>query len=114
MITNVRKGMKVLDEEVFAPVVTVSSYRTIEEAIELVNDSKYGLQAGIYTSDLNLSYKIPYLLEVGGVIINDTCCYRVDQMPYGGVKESGNGKEGPSYAIQDLVETVTVVVNLED
>ena len=106
--------MKVLDEEVFAPVVTVSSYRTIEEAIELVNDSKYGLQAGIYTSDLNLSYKIPYLLEVGGVIINDTCCYRVDQMPYGGVKESGNGKEGPSYAIQDLVETVTVVVNLED
>jgi len=51
---------------------------------------------------------------VGGVIINDTCCYRVDQMPYGGVKESGNGKEGPSYAIQDLVETVTVVVNLED
>ncbi|MGR6114972.1 aldehyde dehydrogenase family protein [Aeribacillus composti] len=114
VITNVRKGMKVLDEEVFAPVVTVSAYRTIEEAIELVNDSKYGLQAGIYTSDLNLSYKIPYLLEVGGVVINDTCCYRADQMPYGGVKESGNGKEGPSYAIQDLVETVTVVVNLED
>lgn len=114
VITNVRKGMKVSDEEVFAPVVTVSDYETIEEAIELVNDSKYGLQAGIYTSDLSLSYKIPYMLEVGGVVINDTCCFRTDQMPYGGVKESGNGKEGPAYAIQELVETVTVVVNLEE
>ncbi|WP_282173902.1 aldehyde dehydrogenase family protein [Cytobacillus firmus] len=114
VVTNVRKGMKVSDEEVFAPVVTVSDYETIEEAIELVNDSKYGLQAGIYTSDLSLSYKIPYMLEVGGVVINDTCCFRTDQMPYGGVKESGNGKEGPAYVIQELVETVTVVVNLEE
>lgn len=113
VITNARKGMKVVDEEAFAPIVVVSTYETIEKAIELVNDSKYGLQAGIYTSDLNLSYKIPYLLEVGGVIVNDTCCFRTDQMPYGGVKESGNGKEGPAYAIQELVETVTVVVNLE-
>ncbi|EKN63253.1 aldehyde dehydrogenase family protein [Schinkia azotoformans] len=113
VITNARKGMKVVDEEAFAPIVVVSTYETINEAIELVNDSKYGLQAGIYTSDLNLSYKIPYLLEVGGIIVNDTCCFRTDQMPYGGVKESGNGKEGPSYAIQELVETVTVVVNLE-
>lgn len=114
VITNVKKGMKVVDEELFAPVVTVSSYETIEEAIDLVNDSKYGLQAGIYTADLNLSYRIPYLLEVGGVVINDTCCYRTDQMPYGGVKDSGNGKEGPAYAIQELVETVTVVVNIEE
>jgi acyl-CoA reductase-like NAD-dependent aldehyde dehydrogenase len=113
VLTNVKKGMKVLDEEVFAPVVSVLFYDSIEEAIELVNDSKYGLQAGIYTKDLNLSYKIPHLLEVGGVIVNDTCCFRTDQMPYGGVKESGNGKEGPAYAIQELVETVTVVVNIE-
>lgn len=113
VLTNVKKGMKVLDEELFAPVVSVSSYKTIEDAIAQVNDSKYGLQAGIYTSDLNLSYEIPYLLDVGGVVINDTCCFRTDQMPYGGVKESGNGKEGPAYAIQDMVETVTVVVNLE-
>lgn len=114
VLTNVKKGMKVLDEELFAPVVSVTTYRTLEEAIDLVNDSKYGLQAGIYTADLNISYKIPYLLDVGGVVINDTCCYRTDQMPYGGVKESGNGKEGPAYAIQELVETVTVVVNLEE
>jgi len=114
VITGVVKGMKVVDEEVFAPVVTVSSYESIEEAIGLVNDSKYGLQAGVYTTDLNLSYRIPYLLEVGGVVINDTCCYRTDQMPYGGVKDSGTGKEGPAYAIQELVETVTVIVNLEE
>ncbi|MEI3612890.1 aldehyde dehydrogenase family protein [Pseudogracilibacillus sp. SO30301A] len=114
VLTNVKKGMKVLDEELFAPVVSVTFYSTLEEAINLVNDSKYGLQAGIYTSDINLSYQIPYLLEVGGVVINDTCCYRTDQMPYGGVKESGNGKEGPAYAIQELVETITVVVNLEE
>ena len=114
VLTNVKKGMKVVDEEAFAPVVSVSPYETIEEAIGLVNDSKYGLQAGIFTSDLNLSYQIPYLLDVGGVIVNDTSSFRADQMPYGGVKESGNGKEGPAYAIQELVETVTVVVNLEE
>ncbi|WP_100331155.1 aldehyde dehydrogenase family protein [Bacillus xiapuensis] len=114
VLTNVQKGMKVVDEEVFAPIVSLFIYDEIEEAIELVNDSKYGLQAGIYTADLHLSYKIPYLLDVGGVVINDTCCYRTDQMPYGGVKESGSGKEGPAYAIQELVKTVTVVVNLEN
>lgn len=114
VLTNVKKGLKIVDEEAFAPIVSVSSYDTIEEAVALVNDSKYGLQAGIYTSDLKLSYQIPYLLEVGGVIVNDTSSFRADQMPYGGVKESGNGKEGPAYAIQELVETVTVVVNLEE
>ncbi|MBU8568541.1 aldehyde dehydrogenase family protein [Virgibacillus pantothenticus] len=113
VITNAETGMKIVDEEIFGPVVTITPYHSLEEAIDLVNHSKYGLQAGIYTSDLNLSYQIPYLLDVGGVVINDTCCYRADQMPYGGVKESGNGKEGPAYAIQELVKTVTVVVNLE-
>ncbi|WP_163859826.1 aldehyde dehydrogenase family protein [Paenibacillus elgii] len=114
VITNASKGMKVVDEEVFAPVVTVTTFDTIEEAIRLVNDSKYGLQAGIYTSSLSLSYQIPHLLEVGGVIINDTCCFRADQMPYGGVKESGIGREGPAYAIEEMLETVTVVVNLDE
>ncbi|WP_407267855.1 aldehyde dehydrogenase family protein [Radiobacillus sp. PE A8.2] len=114
VITNVTKDMKVVAEEVFAPVVSVTSYNAIEEAIDLVNDSKYGLQAGVYTRDMNLSFKLPHLLEVGGVIINDTCCYRADQMPYGGVKESGNGKEGPAFAMQSLMEEVVVVINLEE
>jgi acyl-CoA reductase-like NAD-dependent aldehyde dehydrogenase len=113
VLTNVRKGMKVVDEEVFAPVVTVTPYETIEEAVQMVNDSKYGLQAGVYTQSIHLAHKLPFLLEVGGVMINDTCCFRADHMPYGGVKESGMGKEGPSYAIEEMVETVVVVVNLD-
>jgi acyl-CoA reductase-like NAD-dependent aldehyde dehydrogenase len=114
VITGARKGMKVVDEEVFAPTVTVTAYKTIEEAIEQVNDSKYGLQAGVYTGSISLAHKIPYLLEVGGVIINDTCNFRADHMPYGGVKDSGMGKEGPHYAIDEMSETVTVVVNLDE
>jgi acyl-CoA reductase-like NAD-dependent aldehyde dehydrogenase len=114
VITEARKGMKVVDEEVFAPTVTVTAYKTIEEVIEQVNDSKYGLQAGIYTKSISLAHRIPYLLEVGGVMINDTCNFRADHMPYGGVKESGMGKEGPAYAIDEMSETVTVVVNLDE
>ncbi|WP_340673667.1 aldehyde dehydrogenase family protein [Brevibacillus agri] len=114
VITQAKKGMKVYDEEVFAPVVTVASYETIEEAVKLVNDSKFGLQAGVYTKSLVLAHKLPHLLEVGGVIVNDTCCFRADQMPYGGVKESGIGKEGPAFAIEEMVETVAVVINLEE
>ncbi|MEJ8543862.1 aldehyde dehydrogenase family protein [Brevibacillus borstelensis] len=114
VITGARKGMKVVDEEVFAPVVSIAVYETIEEAIELVNDSKYGLQAGVYTKSLGLAHRLPYLLEVGGVIINDTCCFRADHMPYGGVKESGIGKEGPAYAMAEMLETVMVVVNLDE
>jgi acyl-CoA reductase-like NAD-dependent aldehyde dehydrogenase len=114
VITHAKKGMKVLDEEVFAPTVTVTSYKTIEDVIAQVNDSKFGLQAGIYTKSINLAHTIPYLLEVGGVIINDTCNFRADHMPYGGVKDSGMGKEGPAYAIEEMSETVTVVVNLDE
>lgn len=114
VITQARKGMKVVDEEVFAPTVTVTSYKTIEDVISQVNDSKYGLQAGVYTKSISLAHKLPYLLEVGGVIINDTCNFRADHMPYGGVKNSGMGKEGPAYAIEEMSETVTVVVNLDE
>lgn len=106
--------MKVVDEEVFAPVVSIATYETIEEAVRLVNDSKYGLQAGVFTQSVSLAHTIPYLLEVGGVMINDTSSFRADQMPYGGVKESGMGKEGPAFAIEEMLETVTVAVNLEE
>lgn len=113
VLTHATKGMKVVDEEVFAPVVSINTYEDIEDAIRMVNDSKYGLQAGIFTNSLPLAHTIPYLLEVGGVIVNDTSGFRADQMPYGGVKESGMGKEGPAFAIEDMLETVTVAVNLE-
>jgi len=114
VLTGASKGMKVVDEEVFAPVVSITPYESIDEAIRMVNDSKYGLQAGVFTKSLSLAHTIPYLLEVGGVIINDTSSFRADQMPYGGVKESGLGKEGPAFAIEEMLETVTVAVNLED
>jgi acyl-CoA reductase-like NAD-dependent aldehyde dehydrogenase len=114
VLTNACRGMKVIDEEAFAPVVSISPYDDIEEAVRLVNDSKYGLQAGVFTNSISLAHRIPYLLEVGGVIINDTSSFRADQMPYGGVKESGIGKEGPAFAIEEMLETVTVAVNLEE
>ncbi|WP_372813938.1 aldehyde dehydrogenase family protein [Paenibacillus sp.] len=114
VLTGATKGMKVVDEEVFAPVVSIATYETIEEAVRLVNDSKYGLQAGVFTQSVSLAHTIPYLLEVGGVMINDTSSFRADQMPYGGVKESGMGKEGPAFAIEEMLETVTVAVNLEE
>ncbi|MCY9665792.1 aldehyde dehydrogenase family protein [Paenibacillus alginolyticus] len=114
ILTGATKGMKVIDEEVFAPVVSITSYDSIDDAIRMVNDSKYGLQAGVFTKSVSLAHTIPYLLEVGGVIINDTSSFRADQMPYGGVKESGMGKEGPAFAIEEMLETVTVAVNLEE
>ncbi|PTX64612.1 acyl-CoA reductase-like NAD-dependent aldehyde dehydrogenase [Melghirimyces profundicolus] len=104
--------MKVNNREVFAPVVTVTPYRTLEEAFELANDSDYGLQAGIFTSSLNVAMRASRELEYGGVIINDVSTYRNDVMPYGGTKNSGLGKEGPRYTIEEMTELRMVVFNL--
>jgi len=114
VLVNATKGMKVVDEEVFAPVVSVAAYDDIREAVRMANDSKYGLQAGVFTKSINLAHRIPHWLEVGGVIINDTSSFRADQMPYGGVKDSGMGREGPAFAVEEMLETVTVVVNLDE
>ena len=91
-------------QEVFGPVVTVNRYRTLEEAAALVNDSVYGLQAGIFTRDLERAFRAAREFEVGGVIINDVPMFRADHMPYGGVKESGTGREGPKYAAEEMSE----------
>ena len=95
----------------FAPIVGVSRISSIEEGIEAINDSSFGLQAGIFTNDIKTAFKAAKLLEVGGVMINDIPTYRVDQMPYGGVKDSGTGKEGIKYAIQEMTESKLVVWN---
>jgi acyl-CoA reductase-like NAD-dependent aldehyde dehydrogenase len=95
--------------EVFAPVVIINKVQHIEEAIELVNDSKYGLQAGIFTNNLAKALFAAEELQVGGVLINDIPTFRVDHMPYGGIKESGLGREGIKYAIEDLTELKLVV-----
>ncbi|MCK9910600.1 aldehyde dehydrogenase family protein, partial [Microbacteriaceae bacterium K1510] len=101
VLGNTTPEMKVNCLEVFAPVVTIIPYRSIDEAFGLANDSAYGLQAGIFTNDLQIAMRAARELEYGGVIINDVSTYRNDVMPYGGVKNSGLGKEGPRYAIEE-------------
>jgi acyl-CoA reductase-like NAD-dependent aldehyde dehydrogenase len=84
--------------------VAINSYRTLEEAIARVNDSEYGLQASIFTRDLRKAFQAARQVHVGGFLINEAPSYRLDQMPYGGVKLSGTGREGPRYAIQEMTE----------
>lgn len=109
ILTNCHTGMKVYSEEVFGPVVCINSYKTIDEAIHIANDTKFGLQCGVFTnsiSDLDQCFK---QIEVGGVIHNHVPTLRFDQMPYGGVKESGLGREGVKYAIMDMMEPKVLV-----
>lgn len=112
VLSNVRNDMKVCREEIFGPVVAVDKYSDQDEVISKVNDSQYGLQAGLFTNDLGFVMKAAKEIEVGGLIVNDTAGYRVDHMPYGGIKNSGSGKEGPKYAIEEMTEEKLVVFNL--
>ncbi len=112
VITDVKRDMKVVCNEVFAPLVTLIKYKDFEEAIDMVNDSIYGIQAGIFTRDINKAFKSFNKLHVGGVIINDVPAFRVDHMPYGGVKESGTGREGIKFAIKEMIELKLMVFNL--
>ncbi|MGI8744229.1 MAG: aldehyde dehydrogenase family protein [Bryobacteraceae bacterium] len=96
--------VKISCQEVFGPVVNIVRYRDFEQAIALANDSEYGLQAGIFTNNIQRAFSAARKLQVGGVIINDVSAFRADHMPYGGVKESGNGREGPRYAIEEMTE----------
>ncbi|MBA9002584.1 aldehyde dehydrogenase family protein [Thermomonospora cellulosilytica] len=91
-------------EEVFGPVVTVTRYDEFDEALHLADDSRYGLQAGVFTSDLGKALKAARSLHFGGVLINEVPTVRADQQPYGGVRDSGNTREGPAYAIQEMTE----------
>jgi acyl-CoA reductase-like NAD-dependent aldehyde dehydrogenase len=112
VLTDVKPEMTIVCEEAFAPVVTVQSYRTFEEAIKLVNDSKFGLQAGVFTNNLTLAFQAGKRIRTGGVIVNDTSNYRVDHMPYGGVKLSGMGREGVRYTMEEMTEIKLVAFNL--
>ncbi|HEX7065481.1 MAG TPA: aldehyde dehydrogenase family protein, partial [Bacillales bacterium] len=111
VLAKAKPEMKVNCQEIFGPVVSINSYSNFDEALSLVNDSDYGLQAGVFTNDLRLALKAAKTIKVGGVIVNDTSAYRVDQMPYGGVKDSGNGKEGPAYAVEEMTEERIIVFN---
>ena len=103
--------MRVVSEEVFAPVVVVEKFSDFAEAVDMSNQSKYGLQAGVFTNNLaNVAYASENL-EYGGVIINDVPTFRVDNMPYGGVKQSGFGREGVRYAMEEMSEIRLIVLN---
>jgi acyl-CoA reductase-like NAD-dependent aldehyde dehydrogenase len=92
--------------------VTLTRTSSLDEAIELANSTRYGLQAGIFTGDLHSALEAAQRLEFGGVTINEAPAFRADQMPYGGVKASGNTREGPAYAVRELTEERLVVIQL--
>ncbi|HSG89973.1 MAG TPA: aldehyde dehydrogenase family protein [Pseudomonadales bacterium] len=110
LLENVPDGADVNCEEAFGPVANLFSFSDFDEALEMVNDSQFGLQAGVFTRDLYKAQRAWDLLEVGGVVIGDVPSYRVDNMPYGGVKESGLGREGVKFAIEDMTEIRLMVV----
>jgi acyl-CoA reductase-like NAD-dependent aldehyde dehydrogenase len=112
VLLNPSKDSKVICEEVFGPIISIIPYGTIEEAIEETNNSAFGLQAGIFTNKMDLAYKVAHSLEMGGVVINGTSNFRLDHWPYGGVKNSGIGREGPRYAVEEMTETKMIVLRL--
>jgi acyl-CoA reductase-like NAD-dependent aldehyde dehydrogenase len=113
VLLNVTNDMAVSCQETFAPVVSIVPYKELDEAIDMVNDSVYGLNVAIYTQNINNAFKAARKLESGGVIINDIPTFRLDHMPYGGVKESGYGREGIKYAVEEMTELKFVTIKTE-
>jgi acyl-CoA reductase-like NAD-dependent aldehyde dehydrogenase len=110
VLRNVTPDMKVSAKEVFGPVVGVQSYTDLDDALDLANSTEYGLQAGIFTARIDAALRAARTLAFGGITVNEVPTWRADQMPYGGVKESGNTKEGPAYAVQEMTERRLVVL----
>jgi acyl-CoA reductase-like NAD-dependent aldehyde dehydrogenase len=112
VIADAPPDAKVSCEEVFGPVCTVSAFDTLDDAIALANGTRFGLQAGIFVRDLPAALDAAARLEFGGVTVNEAPTFRADQMPYGGVKDSGNTREGPAYAVREMTEERLVVLQL--
>jgi len=111
VMENVPRNAAISCEEAFAPVVVLEPYRTFTDGLAAVNDSKFGLQAGVFTPDLGKAYEAYDALEVGGVLINQVPTFRTENMPYGGLKDSGFGREGVRYAMEDMTEIKSLVIN---
>ncbi|MSO40725.1 MAG: aldehyde dehydrogenase family protein [Solirubrobacterales bacterium] len=103
------RDAKVWCEEIFGPVATIHSFKSFDEGLEMANDAAFGLQAGVFTCDIGRGIEAANRLEFGGVLINEVPTFRTDQMPYGGVKDSGNTREGPAYAVEELTEPRLVI-----
>ena len=113
VLTSVTNSMSVVCDEVFGPVICIMPYDDFDDAIQMANDTPYGLQAGLFTSRIDLAFRAIHALEVGGLMINDASRYRAPHLPFGGVKNSGVGREGPRYAIEELTDLKTVVFTLD-
>jgi acyl-CoA reductase-like NAD-dependent aldehyde dehydrogenase len=112
VIANPARDDKVSCEEVFGPVCTITTVESLDEAFELANATRYGLQAGVFTTRIDAALRAAQALDFGGVTVNEAPTFRSDQMPYGGVKDSGNTREGPRYAVRELTEERLVVIDL--
>ena len=110
ILTNVDPAMKVCCEEIFGPVVTISRYTKLQDALAAMNDSPFGLQAGIFTKNIDAMNQAYASLAVGAVLVNEIPTFRADHMPYGGIKDSGLGREGVRYVIQELTEPKLLIV----
>ena len=113
VLVDTKPHMPVNCEEIFGPVVTVAPYDSFDEALVRINDSRFGLQAGVFTRDIGNVFRAFEQIEVGGLMINEVPTFRVDTMPYGGSKESGIGREGPRYAIEEMTEPRLLMLNLD-
>ncbi|HIE05464.1 MAG TPA: aldehyde dehydrogenase family protein [bacterium (Candidatus Stahlbacteria)] len=111
ILYNVPEGQRVIKEEAFAPIVVVNPIEDLNDGIRRMNDSIYGLQAGVYTNDLKVAFRCLEELEAGGVLVNEVPTFRVDNMPYGGVKGSGLGREGPRFAIEEHTEIKLMIID---
>ncbi len=111
VLENVDDAMQIMCAEAFGPVVSLVPFDDFEDALAAADNSPFGLQAGVYTHDLNKAMRAVQRLNVGGVIINDVPTLRIDNMPYGGNKDSGVGREGPRFAIEDMTTLKMVVIN---
>ncbi len=111
LIANASHEMKVCSQEVFGPVVAVAAYDTLDEAIALANDTRFGLQASIFTADITVALHAVRTLDFGGVLVNEVPTWRADQQPYGGLRDSGNTREGPAYSVREMTEIKMVVLS---
>ena len=112
VLTGVLPDMQVCTQEVFGPLIGFQGYQTLDQALNAANDSRYGLQAAIFTTDLGAALTAAHSLDFGGVTVNEMPTFRTDQMPYGGVKDSGNTKEGPHYAVREMTQERLVVIQM--
>ena len=111
LLADVRPQMLVCAKEVFGPVVGIQAVDSVEEGLALAGDSAYGLQAAIFTRDLATAFQAVRSLDFGGVLVNEVPTWRADQMPYGGLRDSGNTREGPHYSVEEMTETRLVILD---